>query len=390
MSDLHHQRDTAMHQTSKIRSGFTLVEILVVLVIIGLMGAMVLAAVRGVNTTARASRTRTIIAACDSVIQEQYESYKYRPLPVEIPIQALPGPSVTYALEVLATEAARVRLIMTRDLQRMEMPDKALDVVNFTVPGTYQDTDTIPPSTAVQPPVSITAVANQVAADANGRIVRQYNNRAQRSIAWKGSRKLDTYFERYKSSGKTWTYEHQDAECLYLIMATSFLNGSAALDSIPSSNIGDTDGDGMPEILDGWGRPLGFIRWPVGFRDNDLVNVTIPDDFDLFRVDFGFIVPDSDPPWSMRPLIFSRGGDDEFGITPTSNVVEYNKQSWPLTDMDTGSTTKVGNENIGRTGTYMFPDPYVRKPTITPLPGSVFNTVDAADNITNYTLEGSQ
>ena len=28
----------------------------------------------------------------------------------------------------------------------------------------------------------------------------------------------------------------------------------------------DVDGDGLPEFVDGWGRPISFIRWPAGFR----------------------------------------------------------------------------------------------------------------------------
>jgi hypothetical protein len=39
----------------------------------------------------------------------------------------------------------------------------------------------------------------------------------------------------------------------------------SALDYFDSTEIGDTDGDGMPEILDGWGTPLTFIRWPAGY-----------------------------------------------------------------------------------------------------------------------------
>ena len=55
-------------------------------------------------------------------------------------------------------------------------------------------------------------------------------------------------------------------------MATSFVGGSPALEAIPSSNIGDTDNDGLREILDGWGNPLGFIRWPVGYSDQGIID----------------------------------------------------------------------------------------------------------------------
>ena len=48
------------HQRPK--KAFTLVEVLVVIVIIGIMGAMVTTAVSGVTTTAKQSRTKTIIS----------------------------------------------------------------------------------------------------------------------------------------------------------------------------------------------------------------------------------------------------------------------------------------------------------------------------------------
>ena len=42
-------------------------------------------ATNGVIEQARETRTKKIISAIDSVIQEKYRSYKYRPLAVEIP-----------------------------------------------------------------------------------------------------------------------------------------------------------------------------------------------------------------------------------------------------------------------------------------------------------------
>jgi hypothetical protein len=33
--------------------------------------------------------------------------------------------------------------------------------------------------------------------------------------------------------------------------------------SIPASNIRDTDDDGVPEIVDAWGTPIRFYRWPT-------------------------------------------------------------------------------------------------------------------------------
>src|SRR5437016_758109 len=31
-------------------------------------------------------------------------------------------------------------------------------------------------------------------------------------------------------------------------------------------DIGDVDNNGFPEFIDGWGRPINFVRWPAGFN----------------------------------------------------------------------------------------------------------------------------
>lgn len=359
---------------------FTLIEVLVSILIVSMLAAMVTTAVQGVTNTARAARTRGIIATIDSVIQEQYESYKYRPLPVEMPVidpVESGTPPVTYGYEVMGVEAARVRLIMRRDLLRMDFPDKRLDVV--TSGG------------AAQLPAVISAVANRTASAANGRILRDFvDNRLQTSVIWNPPRKTELYRQRFLSSGSTWTEEHEGAECLYLIMATTFVGGSPAIDAIPASNIGDLDGDGMPEILDGWGRPLGFIRWPAGYVDpTGLTNRSVPDDFDPFQADFGFSVTGQTAPWSIRPLIVSSGSDQEFGIALSSNTVTYNTQTWPLGQMDGGTRTHIGNENKGRTGAYVFPDPFLRHSPPVTLPGAMVNSQVGDDDLTNLASEAS-
>lgn len=380
------------------KHAFTLVEILVSLVIISIMGTMVLTAVSGVTNTARIARTRNIIAACDAVIQEQYESYKFRPLPVEIPVFPVqeinvagpPARTFDASFEVLTTEAARVRLIMTRDLQRMELPDKRLDI--FDLAGNSIASGGIPRN--AQPPVQIRAVANRVIANTDGTVLREYAaNRQETNIQWNGSPTVENFRRRAIAKGANWSADNEGAECLYLIMASNFTSGSAAIDAIPSQNIGDTDGDGMAEILDGWGQPIQFIRWPVGFNDGGgLVDVSAPDDFDPFQVDFGFFVNGIAQPYALRPLIYSAGPDEIPGIRNSTNNIAYNLQTWALGDMDGGANTQAGNESQGRSANYRFPDPYLRQsPPSDPLefPGAITVTEAFADNITNYNLQAS-
>ncbi|MDC0326076.1 prepilin-type N-terminal cleavage/methylation domain-containing protein [bacterium] len=414
------------------KTAFTLVEVLVVIVILSIMGAMVTTAVSGVTTTAKRSRTKTIISIVDSVLAEHYANLKYRQLPVEIPDLFIPsGNANEVGFEVLASEAARVRLMMIRDLQRMEIPDRLSDITTA--------------------PSQMYAATNQVLIDNSGNVINtreQKNQRRIMDVSWfspfayyqngSDTDNIPSRLAAYRSRMPTGltlnspeALANQGAECLYLIMATSFVGGSPALEAIPSSNIGDTDNDGLREILDGWGNPLGFIRWPVGYADPELsIDKTIPDEFDLFRSDYAYtMVPDSTSstagaydvftgstyrnnktikPWSMRPLVFSAGSDGEYGITtnPITGagvpMANYNYQAsnwwWPTT------AAFYGEELPGRTGaaTSPFPDPYLRVFVNSNLnngqfagrlPGQLRPTTTSAnevtDNINNYQLQVS-
>ena len=55
------------------------------------------------------------------------------------------------------------------------------------------------------------------------------------------------------------------AECLYLIIAKgpAVRHRTAELADLKAIETADTDGDGIPEIVDAWGQPLRYYRWPT-------------------------------------------------------------------------------------------------------------------------------
>lgn len=380
-----------MTSIRKSDSGFTLVELLVVMVVIGIMGSMITVAIQGVTASARASRTRTIIGLIDSVIQEKYDSYKYRSLPVEIPTTSYVANATgsTLSFEVLGTEAARVRLNMIRDLQRMEMPDRYSDFQGPTFT-----------------PAAISGSADRVIIDTGDidgdgddtELIRTRNFKAQRvrfGMSWYSGAIPPSLVQAYQQRvtptaqlppGVSVADQNQSAECLYLILATSYAAGTPAIDAIPTSNIGDTDGDGMLEILDGWARPIGFIRWPIGYADPDgVIDVTTPDEFDLFRSDFYYTVspapaPSSTSslpavnvntgtihaPWALRPLVISAGEDQDFGIAfdPIDDSgISLTAYSYTNADWNWPKNIEnMGAEHEGRGApAYQWIDPYMRR-----------------------------
>lgn len=424
-----------MNFSSHHRTAFTLVEILTVMIILSLMAGMVVTAVQGVTRSARESRTRNIIAAVDSVLMEQYQSYKYRAFSVEVPDTFNPtsrNPNTEVGFEVLASEAARVRLMMVRDMQRMEMPDRLSDIAD--APAMLR---------AAVSPVAIDQATGLIRGARNDRSVRRtfpvnwYDGTA--SFANGGDNvpsKLAAYRDRFPTGfnfNDPTAIANQGAECLFLIMSTSFVGGSPAIDAIPTSNIGDTDEDGLSEILDGWGQPLGFVRWPIGYFDfEQSIDTTVPDDFDLFRSDYTFHVDTSVStvavptdinqgpavkvnPWSMRPLVVSAGADGEFGLATnpwTAGGVEVTTFSyqdpswyWPVNTNWYGRETPGRDRGVGnRTyNQHPYPDPYARRfieansggmGFTGVLPGQVLASGSAAteltDNLSNYQLQAVQ
>jgi len=54
----------------------------------------------------------------------------------------------------------------------------------------------------------------------------------------------------------------QSAACLYLALQRN--RKGTAKEELPSSSYADTNGDGLPEIVDGWGKAISFVRCPSG------------------------------------------------------------------------------------------------------------------------------
>ncbi len=99
-----------------------------------------------------------------------------------------------------------------------------------------------------------------------------------------------------------------------MILATIQDGDSNGLSFFSQSEIGDVDGDKMPEILDPWERPIEFLRWPAGLQDSELNDVANPDPFDPNQTDPRFADPVATNPFILMPLILSAGPDEQYGI----------------------------------------------------------------------------
>jgi prepilin-type N-terminal cleavage/methylation domain-containing protein len=282
------------------RTAFTLLELLVVIAIIALLAAMSMLALAGAAEQAREQRTRAIINKIDQLIREKYDGYRTRPLPIRF----LPGTSQLVA--------SQMRVLAMRDLMRMELPDRKSDVVDPPA-----DINPVAGQTAYLPPY------NPVTGLTRGpSLWESYRRAAQRNsgAAW--------------ATGG-WTEVSQGAECLYLILSHMRDSGEKSIiDYFLPSEIGDLDEDGMKEILDGWGRPIEFLRWAPGYTiENDAVTLQTNT-----TTNAGYTHDPFDPlkrdatAFALYPLIMSSGRDKEFDIfTDNQSPTPFQRYCDPAT-----------------------------------------------------------
>ena len=105
------------------------------------------------------------------------------------------------------------------------------------------------------------------------------------------------------------------AECLFMIVMQGGIADCLDCRGL-RIEIGDQDGDGMPEFLDAWGSPLRLILWPSDLQlppgsGKRFFSTVLP--FDAY-------VPTIDDSVGglMRPLIVSAGPDRAYGLTSTA------------------------------------------------------------------------
>jgi prepilin-type N-terminal cleavage/methylation domain-containing protein len=277
------------------RGGFTLLELMVAFTIVAILAGLSVAGLAAARLRAKIDKTKLTIQKIHAIVMPQYEEY----LRHRVPLTAVPATRIQLAQDNLQW----IRRMIIR-----EMPD------------TWADVQLNPAAVTSLPAAFQTAPV----------------------FAYASSKTAANTVPNPPNSG---------AECLYLIV-TRGRGDPEAMQQFHATEVGDTDGDGSPEFLDAWARPITFIRWAPGLPPTPLqkpIAAQFPDPFDPLRVDSaGF---------ALIPLIVSSGPDGNLGLNPAPVA------GW---DSQPSLTTIVS--------------------LVSPQPGFPTSAADAADNITNHDL----
>lgn len=318
-----------MSHSSK-RRAFTLVELLVTVAILGIISGMLSIAVGGARRQAQETRGRALIDRLNLLMLEIYEKESERR--VDLPADSLSQAHRNFS-----------QLLWKRDWLRAALPDRISDVDTVNHPTRAIQFLTSSAVTPINP-----GLRDLKSSQFQNRVIRtqialgRVNPSASVAAQW-AAIVTDDPTTTSGPPDPLWSVTHQSAECLYLILATQTINGTPALQSLTPRDIADTDGDGMPEIVDPWKNPVGFMRWPVGYsltpRWNDPPTCpgshpSQPEQWDelaeikrrLGREPLDLLYSDprysssatrnheADDPFPVVPMIISAGSDKVFDI----------------------------------------------------------------------------
>jgi type II secretory pathway pseudopilin PulG len=339
-----------------------MVELLVAILIISILAGLILGVASVAGETARAATTRNIITRLHTLLMEHYDTYKTRRVRLASGVEAAINDRFPANSPGRGRALAEARLYALREMMLMEIPDRWSDIA-LTDPETGR-------APAIRPPVYLDAVGTS-----NGRtalanmFLRRYVSIANPPSSLRQPPTVDELTS------------NQGAECLYLIITLATADGEAR-SQFHESDIGDTDGDGAPEFLDGWGQPINFLRWAPGFDSQIQLNANLLEDlspedqklamskdhdpFDVFRAETNA--------YRLVPLIYSGGRDESYGVFVVTGHVTWLDQT---------------NRNITLNG---FPalTPYAKVDdpdlNVDVFLGTILDTGEATDNIHNHLL----
>lgn len=266
-------------ETIRRRSAFTLLELLMVIAIISVLMSLVFFAMNGVLESAEQEATKVTVNKVSRLLDQRIEAFDrsfrgsrkntYVIATVGL-LTAIDGRFDHYRQHPEQAPPAVV-MLARKAAFRFEFPQRMAELI-------------LDPATDDANGNGLPDVVEQKIAIPNARAALLMENGTEPSNA-EIQALVNARWARHQPAT-------QSSALLYYTLVVSGTFGSSPVDAdqFSSLEVRDTDGDGLPEFVDAWGRPLRFYRWPTRLIDPTAPHPFVPDfnnpndatDVDLF------------------------------------------------------------------------------------------------------------
>ena len=275
-------------QSHDLNSGFTLVELLLVIAIISVLSVMSLGVLRSAQDNARSAATQSRITQIESLLAIELEDFEVRRLPISNrelaafvranPAQNADGDSIKVFAQL---RALRRQILM--DLINSEFPRPCLDVTDAAGLGhpfrLSVDVGAFPSD--IGPVTATDGVLGEELCENGGNGFRTWleENYAvgigpdQDIFLWDRLNEVRTSVVRSLAAlnqpgDPVEARFDLPGEYLFAVLQRIDVDGTPAVELITNAAIGNVDGDAYPELIDAWGEPLQLRIWQIDSTPN--------------------------------------------------------------------------------------------------------------------------
>jgi prepilin-type N-terminal cleavage/methylation domain-containing protein len=252
------------HNNSK-RLGFTLIELLMVVTIIAVLTSMTLVVMNGITDNAKEAATKTTVLKVSRMLDQRMEAYEraFRGARRDQYVQATVGllssidARFDYFNQFPDEAPPAIRLLAYKAGFRFEVPQRMSDLGAGAgaLPSIIN-------SKLATPIARQQLIDEGIASPTNAEITAKVTANWAVHTAHEVQAALNDIDS---------VHSTESSELLYFMLTRwgTLGTSSANEDQFTSAEIEDTDQDGFPEFVDGWGNPLRFYRWPTRLIDPD-------------------------------------------------------------------------------------------------------------------------